>query len=161
MEEATRKSLRLQGYDYSQAGAYFITICTDKKACLLGSVVGANCVRPYVALSNIGQCVALEIQHMSHIYPFLSVEHAVVMPNHVHLLLQIATDEDGRTQFAPTVSRCVKQFKGAVTKQIGKPIWQKSFHDHIVRNEQEYQKIWQYIDTNPLRWMEDCYYEPH
>ena len=81
------------------------------------------------------------------------------MPNHVHLLLQINTDPDGRAMLAPTVSRVVQQLKGVVTKQIGHSIWQKLFHDHVIRNEKDYLKIWEYIDNNPARWQEDCFYE--
>ncbi len=59
----------------------------------------------------------------------------------------------------PTVSRVVQQLKGVVTKQIGHCIWQKLFHDHVIRNEKDYSKIWEYIDNNPARWQEDCFYE--
>ena len=59
---------------------------------------------------------------------------------------------------APTISRIIQQFKGAVSKQIGFSMWQKLFYDHIIRNEQEYQKTWEYIDTNPLKWELDCYH---
>lgn len=58
----------------------------------------------------------------------------------------------------PTISRIIQQFKGAVTKQIGFALWQKSFHDHIIRDEREYEKIYAYIETNPLKWREDCFY---
>lgn len=77
------------------------------------------------------------------------------MPNHVHLLLMIQPDGSGRTQFAPTLSRVVKQFKGAVTKRIGEPVWQRSFYDRIVRNQESYQEIWRYVDENPLKWQLD------
>ena len=80
------------------------------------------------------------------------------MPNHVHLLLQISSEVNGRTLFAPTVDRVIKQTKGVITKQIGFSIWQKSFHDHVIRDEQDYLKIWNYIDTNPAKWQEDKYY---
>ena len=59
---------------------------------------------------------------------------------------------------APTVSSLVQQFKGVVTKQIGVSIWQKLFHDHIIRNDRDYARIWTYIDNNPMRWEEDCFY---
>ncbi|MEG1193928.1 MAG: hypothetical protein RSG50_12015 [Clostridia bacterium] len=68
-------------------------------------------------------------------------------------------DENGRTQFAPTLSRIIKQFKGSITKQIGFSIWQKSFNDRMIRNEQGYREVWQYIDTNPLKWEKDCLFE--
>ena len=80
------------------------------------------------------------------------------MTNHLHLIIEIGAGEDGRTQFAPTVSRMVKQFKGKVTKTIGKPIFQKSFYDRVIRNREEYEKICRYIFENPLKWQEDELY---
>jgi len=140
-ELTTRKNLRLNGYDYRQNGIYFVTICVKDKHEILGSiVVGANCVRPH--LSEIGTVVDKEISVLLKSYENITV----------------AIENDGRTQFAPTISRIIKQFKGSITKQIGFSIWQKSFHDRIIRSEIEYQKIWQYIDQNPTRWTEDKYY---
>jgi REP element-mobilizing transposase RayT len=66
---------------------------------------------------------------------------------------------DGRTQFAPTVSRAIKQFKGSISKKIGFSIWQRSFHDHIIQNDEEYSRIWNYIDTNPANWETDEFYK--
>ena len=74
------------------------------------------------------------------------------MPNHIHLLLLL-------TNSGVSVSRVVQQLKRTVSKQIGKQVWQKSFHDHVVRNGAEYRKIWAYIDTNILRWDKDCFYQ--
>ena len=59
---------------------------------------------------------------------------------------------------APTVSNVIAQLKGAVTKKIGHPIWQKSFHDHVIRNQKDYEMIWNYMDGNPMKWEEDCFY---
>jgi len=156
-ELPVRKKNRLKNYDYSQTGCYFITICTKDAHELLGEIdvsVGANCVRP--RLSEYGSLVENEISSLSNRYDSIEITNHVVMPNHIHILLVI--ENRGRTQFAPTVSRIVKQFKGAITKQIGFSIWQKSFHDHIIRNKSEYCRIWHYIDQNPAKWMEDCYY---
>ena len=86
------------------------------------------------------------------------VEKYVIMPNHIHLLLRIAGDESGRALLAPTVSHVVQHLKGTITKQLGTAIWQKSFHDHIVRTERDFQMIWEYIDTNPVTWESDCFY---
>lgn len=76
------------------------------------------------------------------------------MPDHIHMIIFIMPNENGRTQFAPTLSRIIKQFKGSITKQIGFSIWQKSFNDHIIRNEKSYLEIWKYIDGNPLKFSE-------
>ena len=73
------------------------------------------------------------------------------MPDHIHLLLQINTNKNGRPMVAPTVDRIIKQTKGYITKQIGFSIWQKSFYDHIVRGNNDYKEIWEYIENNPLK----------
>ena len=154
-----RKSIRLNGYDYSSCGAYFITLCTKDKKKLFWNSVGANCVRPNEApLSEIGKLVDFEINKISSIYDAVLIDKYVVMPNHIHMIIMILSDEYGRPQVAPTVSRIVKQFKGSISKQIGFPVFQRSYHDHIIRNQSDYDEIWQYIDENPLKWQSDCYY---
>lgn len=159
MEEHRRKQHRLVGYDYSAAGAYFVTVCTKDHKCLFWEGVGASIARPTsVRLSEYGKIVSQAIQDIPAHYPWVCVDHYTVMPNHIHILLQIQTDLDGRPMVAPTVSRVVQQMKGVVTKRIGRSVWQKLFHDHVIRNERDYQRIWQYIDGNPYRWKEDCFF---
>ena len=87
------------------------------------------------------------------------MDKAVVMSNHVHLILVLHVGDDGRPQVAPTVSHIMQQFKGAVTKRLSHSIWQKGFYDYIIRDEPDYLRIWHYIDTNPAKWREDCYYK--
>jgi len=153
-ELPVRKNIRLEGYDYSQDGCYHITICVKDRHEMLGRIVGTNCVRPL--LSDIGNVVETEISNVSGIYDSVYIDKYVIMPNHIHMIVRI--ESDGRTQFVPTISRIIKQFKGAITKKIGYSIWQARFHDHIIRNEAEYQTRWHYIDENPARWAEDEYY---
>ena len=156
----TRKPNRIPDYNYSTPGAYFITICLKDRKNLLWENVGASIARPPLPpLSPYGQIVQAAICGISSHYPAVSVDHYVIMPNHIHLLLQIHSDESGRAMPAPTISVVVQQLKGVVTKQIGHSIWQKLFHDHVIRNETDYLKIWQYIDTNPSKWEEDCFYK--
>ena len=97
---------------------------------------------------------------MNTIYPSVFVDKYVIMPNHIHMIVVIDRGGPGRTQFAPTLSRILKQFKGSVTKQVGAPIWQKSFYDHVIRNEAEYLDTWAYIDENPAKWTEDDLFCP-
>lgn len=155
-----RKPNRLRNYDYSTPGAYFVTICTDGKKCILSEItVGATIGRPpEIILSEYGKITDEAIRNIERIYPAISVDKYVIMPNHIHLLLQIHTDECGRAMPAPTVSTVIQQMKGTVTKQAGCRIWQKLFHDHIIRNDGDYSMIWNYIDTNALKWREDCFY---
>ena len=154
----SRKNIRLENYDYSTAGYYFITICTkDKAETLSNIVVGANCVRP--KLSEVGKVIEYEMQKLTNIYERVCVDKYVIMPNHVHLIIIISDDiNSGRTQFAPTLPRIIKQFKGSITKQLGRKIWQSSFYDRIIRNEKEYLQICKYIENNPIKWTEDEYY---
>ena len=160
MELPKRKPNRLPDFDYSTPGGYFITVCTKDRKCILWDTVGASIARPQTPqLSYWGTIVDKAIRDIGIHYPAVSVDHFVVMPNHIHLLLQIKTDPDGRAMPAPTISRVVQQLKGIVTKQIGHSVWQKLYHDHVIRNEADYRKIWEYIDNNPARWKEDCFYE--
>ena len=159
MKLPVRKPNRLPNFDYNTPGAYFITICTRDRKNLFWADVGASIARPQnPVLSRYGVIVDDAIREIPLHYPTISVDHYVVMPNHIHLLLQINTDADGRAMLAPTISRVVQQMKGIVTKQIGRTIWQKLFHDHVIRSEKDYLKIWEYIDNNPAKWKEDCFY---
>lgn len=147
-----RKKIRLSDYDYSLPGAYFVTICTANKEKIFWSDCRGELCSPAVKLTNIGLIVDNEIQKINTIYDAVLIDKYCIMPDHIHFIISINADENGRTQFAPTISRIVKQFKGSVTKQIGKPIWQKSFYDHTIRNRQDYEEVWQYIDSNPLKY---------
>lgn len=123
---------------------------------LLWKNVGANYVRPLeqLPLSKIGIVIENEIYKLNTVYENIKVDKYQIMPNHIHLIIFIYEDSNGRTQFAPTISRIIKQFKGSITKQIGFSIWQKSFYDRIIRNEKEYQEVWNYIHNNPLKYLE-------
>ena len=152
-----RKPTRLKYYDYSANDAYFVTVCIHNKQKLLCNIVGEGlCALPQILLTDIGREINSSILYINNHYKNIHIEKYVIMPNHIHMIVVI--DTYGRTQFAPTLSRVIKQFKGSITKQIGKSIFQKSFHDHIIRDEADYLKIWNYIETNPAKWQEDCFY---
>lgn len=153
MDLPKRKHPRLKEYDYSQPNAYFITICTQNKQNLFWTHVGAIIDRPEnVPLNNCGRIVEQSIRDISKHYPVISVDRHVIMPNHIHILLQINADKDGRSMIAPTLSTVVRQMKGAVTKKLGHPVWQKGFYDHVIRGENDYRECWQYIEDNPKKW---------
>ena len=156
-ELPVRKIIRLKGYDYSNSGYYHITMCVKDRHEMLGAInVGTNCVRPL--LSEYGNIVKKEIAVLSETYDNVKVVKYVIMPNHIHMIIVIELDDSGRTQFVPTVSRIIKQFKGSITKQIGFSLWQPRFYDEIIRNEEAYRNIWRYIDENPIKWAEDEYF---
>ena len=168
--ERKRKNLRLVSWDYSASGYYFVTICTKERGEILCRDLhtpcrGAHCApaqQPTIQfpLSHIGEVVQNAICEIPRRYPSVFVDKYVIMPNHIHIILALTdVDYHGRALRAPTVSRLVNQMKGYVTKQLGFSIWQKSFYDHVIRDKEEYLRIWQYIDTNPLKWELDCYYD--
>jgi len=185
----SRKPNRLQGYDYSRNGAYFVTICAKDRAEIFAEIpaVGATALgRPYshpphspndpppthplvpthnypsIRLTEIGKCID-ETIHVAN-NGDVHIDCYVIMPNHIHMIVAIRSSTyDGWHSVAGDRGRSPLQFivrniKSYVTKQIGFSPWQKSFHDHIIRNENEYIRIVEYIKNNPARWIEDCFY---
>ena len=154
-----RKDIRLKNYDYSSSGGYFLTICTSERRNYFWANVGATIGRPQDgALSSYGTIVDEAINNISSIYPAIDIDCYVIMPDHIHLLLFIRTDEYGRPMVAPTMSRVVQQLKGYITKRIGCSIWQKLFVDHVIRNREDYEEHVKYIYENPIRWQHDHLY---
>ena len=151
MELPKRKSPRISGYDYSKPNYYFITICTHEKKCIFGRPGNLN---PYGKAAE--ECL-LKIQEM---YSWIRIDNYVVMPNHVHAIM-IANEHEDEMDIAMVIG----QYKMAVTKLVRRSepemvLWQRSFHDHIIRSQISYEKIWTYIADNPRKWEEDCFYYP-
>ncbi len=165
-----RRSIRLIGYDYTQPGAYFVTIVTHERGCLFGKVVNGA-----MQLNPLGEIVRAEWFKTAELRPYVRLDERefVVMPNHIHGIIWIVDDDDnddvGATRrVAPTIPRgpiprsigaIIGQFKSAVTKRINAmrnrasaPIWQRNYYEHIIRNDSSRNRIRQYILENPLRW---------
>ena len=160
MELSKRKRNRIPRYDYSIPGEYFVTICTANRRKMFRNVVGASIARPNCEyLNNAGRIVERLIKESPERYPAVRIDNYAVMPNHVHMLMRISCDENGRPMVAPTISTVVQQFKGRAAKLIDSGLWQKSFYDHVVRDDADYKKIWEYIESNPSKWLEDELYE--
>jgi len=171
VELRNRKNMRLTGYDYSQNGAYFVTICVKDGHEMLGKIKNGQSV-----LNEYGLVVKKEIENIPTIRKECMIEKYVIMPNHLHLIVRIThVGDDGNRPDAPradcavpradyhpplrkSIPNMVQGLKGAVTRKIGFSFWQRSYHDHIIRNEADYLRIWQYIDENPAKWEEDRYY---
>ena len=143
----TRKNLRLQDYDYTLGGYYFITICTKDKNHYFGEIS-----KEMIQLNDVGKIAFNSIEKIREIYKSIKIDNFVVMPNHIHMIIII----DTKTEVS--ISRVIKQYKEYITKQIGMSIWQKSFYDHIIRDEKDYLRIWKYIDENILKWNLDMFY---
>ncbi len=158
-----RRSIRLRGYDYSQAGAYFVTVCTSNGEHLLGEVTEG-----VVRLNEYGQMAALCWQWLARRYAHVDLDEWIVMPNHLHGIIVITDDgRRGGSRTAPTrtvikrkpLGRLIGAFKtvsiqriNAIRNTPGARVWQRNYYEHIVRNEDELNKIREYIGTNPLRW---------
>lgn len=165
MDLPKRKPTRLRNYNYSQIGHYFITICTHKRKWLLGEIVGDSvCDTPKITLSKIGIIVEQELLNVETHYDNVKVDKYTIMPNHIHLIIHITERIHPFPTKKHNISNVIGKFKAAVTRRVGnafmhsEKIWQTSFHDHIIRNEKDYQKIWNYIHTNPVKWQEGCFY---
>ena len=158
-----RKRIRLAGYDYITPGYYFATICTKEKRKLLCEIVGTGVLDgPDVRFTAYGEIAQKHLDEMSAFYPDLLVEKYVIMPNHIHLLIHILGCGSGPSRTpVPTnskISMFVSTFKRFCNKEYGQNIWQSRSHDHVIRNEQDYSKIWEYIENNPRKWADDCFF---
>jgi REP element-mobilizing transposase RayT len=153
-KQATRKSIRLQGHNYSDTGYYFVTLCVKDRHEMLGNVGTTAHGRPCVNLSPIGQCIAETIEKANK--GNVSIDKYVIMPNHIHMIVKLCptTDDRGRS----SLQQVVRNIKSYVTKWAGFSLWQPRFHDHIIRSEKDYKKIWQYIEDNPALWDDDIYH---
>lgn len=173
-----RKLQRLTNYDYSQCGLYFVTICTFCRQHLFGKIENGMMV-----LNDYGIIAQTHLLYIKEHFPSVEVNPYIIMPNHVHCVVQMAkknkkanissalpdriinvkeqlVQSAERSRPFPTVSTVIGLYKSGVSKQIHEmnplpSVWQKSFHDHIIRNEQEYQQIVQYILFNDLNWQDD------
>ncbi len=163
MELPVRKNPRLQSFDYSTPGGYFITICTSGKQCLLSTVVGAGALDgPQIRLTKIGEIVHKYIRSTNNI-PGLTVDKYVIMPNHVHLILFVDSADGPSRAPAPTnaaIPMAISALKRLVGREVGQNIWQRGYHDHILRDENDYLIRWKYIDDNPAKWADDDYFIP-
>jgi len=156
-----RKKNRLPEYDYSQVGYYFITICTKDRECYFGKIKNGK-----MNLNEIGKLSRKYWKEIPKHFPFVELDEYVVMPNHIHGIIIIDNDNNvGDNHGCPLQNRnmellpkIISQYKSSVTRQIRKQFdyyifaWQKSFYDHIIRNEKSLFKIQNYIIYNPLKW---------
>ena len=168
-EKFVRKNLRLKEYDYNNAGYYFVTICTQDKKCLLGRIDSAGDANPcatnaMIKLSPYGIITEKYLLSMEEHDNNIRLHKYCIMPNHIHMIIEIVKANNFGTQWAasPTanhVSQAIRSLKCLTSRESGIHLWQRSFYDHIIRNEQDYLRIWEYIDTNPIKWANDEYYK--
>jgi len=168
-----RRSIRLKGYDYTQPGAYFVTIVSVQGKNLFGEVIDEE-----MSLSPLGEIIRIEWLRSIGIREeiLLHEDEFVIMPNHIHGIVWIVTvGLDGvhptrgdlatnplRSKQSRSLGGYIAGFKASVTSRARRElditnIWQRNYYEHIIRNEDELQKIWDYIDSNPRKWFEDRY----
>jgi putative transposase len=161
-----RRSIRLRGYDYSQPGAYFVTICTYKRACLFGSITDGE-MQPNTA-GRIVQAVWAELPVR---FPHIEVDNFITMPNHIHGIIHVGAQfiapsaamsqtsniQPDAIHRAPTLGEIIRAYKAVSTREIRQMVngnfnWQRSFYDYIIRDEDSLNRVRQYILDNPARW---------
>jgi putative transposase len=167
-----RRTLRIKGYDYLQAGAYFVTVCAYKKQALFGEIHGDK-----IELSDIGQLIRQYWVAIPRHFANVRRDEFVIMPNHFHGIIVIHDDalRRGKACLAPTrvtfghpaarsLGIIIGSFKSAVTKFAHKcseysniPIWQRNYYEHVIRNESDLSEKQKYIIDNPAKWNEDEY----
>ena len=167
-----RKEIRLKEYDYNTSGYYFITICTKNKAKILCDIVGDGVYDiPNIQLSKLGEIADKYIKKLNGQYSNVSIDKYVIMPNHIHLIIKITEFFDGEkilfgTSQAPyptsatnaIIPKFVSLYKRYCNRECNANIFQRSFYDHVIRGEQDYKEIWEYIEENPAKWQEDKFY---
>lgn len=179
-----RRSIRLPGYDYSQTGAYFITICADNRECLFGRIVNGEMI-----LNELGLIVRAEWIKTAQLRDYVVLGEWIIMPNHFHCIIIIrgfVPPGRGAARRAPTapiepinnqtsapfeqfgkptvgsIPTIIRSFKSAVTKAVnehrhtpGALVWQRNYYEHIIRDDEDYARIAEYIVNNPLGWEND------
>ena len=162
----SRKANRLKDYDYSENGVYFITVCTKDRRRILSRIVGDDA---HIVLKPYGRVLERYIENVS------EIEKYVIMPNHIHMIIRLEngsmwastpTERDGESLVGADahirpknkIASIVRSIKALTTKEIGQSIFQRSYYDHVVRNDRDYQEIWKYIDENPQKWLLDKLY---
>lgn len=184
-----RRSIRLKGYDYNKAGLYFVTICTQNRECLFGDVFENR-----IQLNNAGEMIEKWWFELPHKFKNIQVHELIVMPNHIHGIVQITTPVGADLSVCPepntainftqipfskitgahigaplhtmvqwfktmTTNNYIQQVKSHDWKRFDGKLWQRNYHEHIIRDEIAYLKISKYIQTNPQKWSDDLYFQ--
>ena len=156
-----RKHPRLKKYDYSTAGAYFVTICTQNKRCLLSLVAGRELASAEIQLTEYGKIAKAQLRLLEDRYPNLSVDQYVIMPNHIHAIFLL--EEAAGASPRPTITDIVCAYKSLTTRACKKvqpieKLFQTSFYEYVIRGREDYDEIAEYIVNNPKQWELDKLY---
>jgi putative transposase len=164
--EAITSRLRLRNHDYREPGSYFITMCTEHGQCLFGSIYESE-----MTLSNAGHMVASCWERTSERFPTVSLDGCVIMPNHIHGIITLHSDNNGDIPGdAPSLSETIHSFKQRTLRAYAKGVedegwpryagklWQGGFMDHVIRNKQEMTRLQDYIENNVALWEDDTFH---
>jgi putative transposase len=170
-EKHRRRLVRIPGYDYSQDGGYFVTICVNHRQCIFGHIKNGK-----MELNFFGNIIKSEWLRTAHLRKNVKLDKYIIMPNHIHGIIQLIhenvvgayCDTPLQPQFispSQTIGAIIRGFKSVVTKRINKiknspgvKLWQRNYYEHIIRDNQDLNRIRQYIINNPLNWPDDKYY---
>ena len=157
-----RKHPRLDNYDYSSAGLYFITICTHNRKCLLSRIISEN-NEIRIEYKQFGKIALNQLLSLKNRYPTLKIYSYVIMPNHIHLIINPSCSAAGASP-RPTVMDIICTYKSLTTKECKKlftvdKVFQTSFYEHIIRSKEEYEETLKYIYDNPAHWIFDPLYQ--
>ncbi len=162
-----RRPTRLAEYDYSSDGAYFLTVCAFHHKCIFSSIVGGGVLdAPLCELSSLGKVIEANLLTVIKRYHHLILDHYVIMPNHIHILLHTCGASRTPLPTSPPVNRkanavipaLIGTWKRFSQKEAGCLLFQRSYYDHVIRNEHDFFVHWDYIEHNPARWLEDELY---
>ena len=160
MELPNRRKNRLENYDYNADGCYSITICTKDRKAILSKIVGTGVLDcPRIQLQYHGVIADRYIRQLNGFYNNISIPKYVIMPDHIHLIVTVNSGQSGTP--APTrdinknseISKFVSTLKRFCNKEYGENIWQRSYYDHIIRDQNDYNEVWEYIENNPKKWI--------
>jgi REP element-mobilizing transposase RayT len=144
MELPKRKPNRLSEYDYSQNGAYFITLCTKDRKKVLSQIVGDDA---HIVPKPYGRIAEKYIRNVP------EIEKYSIMPDHIHMIIRLYNGSMWASTPTNKIASIVRSIKTLTTKEIGESIFQRSYYDHVIRNQRDYDEIWQYIENNPRKWV--------
>ena len=164
MDLHERKHPRIKGFDYGAAGAYFVTICTYNRRCILSRVVGQGFTPAEngVEYTTFGKIAEKQLLLLTERYPYLRLDKYAIMPNHIHAILILGDNTAGASP-RPTLMDIVCAYKSLTTRECKKnglldKLFQTSFYEHIIRGLDDYNEIAKYICENPIRWYYDELY---
>ncbi len=173
-----RRSIRLKDYDYTQSGAYFVTLCVQNHRCVFGYIEDGEMI-----YNDLGEIASEPWEWLARQYDYVGLDAFVVMPNHLHGIIVLSEPSRGGSRTAPTINhrnstpngknspsqrkplgRLIGAFKTISTKRInllcqtpGVSVWQRNYWEHVIRNERALDAVRRYIAENPLRWDFDRY----